>query len=156
MSDAALARQVQWLMDRAALGDLLHSFAAALDTRDWDTYVGNYAEGAVLELPDPVRPGAVIELRREDMAKKVPASLGRYRGTHHLSTNHQYWIDGDRARSRSYLQAVHVQGTPAEHWSAGGWYDCEYQRTAAGWKFTRVRLTAVWIDGQPGEIRPQP
>jgi len=148
------ARQLQWLVDRAALGELLHSFAAALDTRDYATYAGNFAQDGVLELPDPKRPGEWIVMQKAEMLEKVPTSIGRYSATHHISTNHQLHIEGDRASSRSYLQAVHVQGSMREHWSAGGWYDCEYRRTPAGWQFTRVRLTAVWLEGQPGEIRP--
>jgi 3-phenylpropionate/cinnamic acid dioxygenase small subunit len=148
------AAQLQWLVDRAALSDLLHSFAASLDTRDWQAYAANYADDGVVELPDPLRPGEWIVLHKAEMTEKVGASLGRYRATHHISSNHQLRIEGDRASSRSYLQAVHVQGTMQQHWSAGGWYDCEYLRTPAGWKFTRVRLTAVWIDGQPGAISP--
>ena len=65
-------------------------------------------------------------------------------------------VTGNRASSRSYLQAVHVGSNLREHWSAGGWYDCEYRRTESGWKFVRVRLTAVWLSGEPGEIRPEP
>jgi hypothetical protein len=150
-----LEAQVRWLVDRAAISDLLYSFARALDTRDYRTYVDNYADGALLELPDPVTPGATIVLRKEQMLEAVPRSLGRYRATHHISANHQIRVDGDRATSVSYLQAVHVRETPMDHWSAGGWYECDYLRTSQGWKFSRVRLSAVWLSGTPGPIRPE-
>jgi hypothetical protein len=67
------------------------------------------------------------------------------------STNHQITVTGDTAVSRSYLHAVHVRESPFDHWDAGGWYDCSYARTPEGWKFTRVRLTVVWLAGDPGE-----
>lgn len=118
--DPGLESKVQWLMDRTAISELLFSFARALDTRDYATYVDNYADGGVLELPDPVKPGATIVLRKEQMLEAVPKSLGRYRATHHLSANHQIRVDGDRASSVSYLQAVHVREVPTDHWSAGG------------------------------------
>ena len=153
--DPGLESKVQWLMDRTAISELLFSFARALDTRDYATYVDNHADGGVLELPDPVKPGATIVLRKEQMLEAVPKSLGRYRATHHLSANHQIRVDGDRAISVSYLQAVHVREVPTDHWSAGGWYECDYLRTAQGWKFTRVRLSAVWMSGTPGPIRPE-
>ncbi|MCC7460842.1 MAG: nuclear transport factor 2 family protein [Gammaproteobacteria bacterium] len=155
-SDPDLEARVQRLEDRAAISELLLSFARALDTRDYATYVENYADGGVLELPDPVKPGATIVLRKEEMLEAVPKSLGRYGATHHLSANHQIRIDGDRASSVSYLQAVHVRAVPTDHWSAGGWYECDYLRTARGWKFSRVRLSAVWLSGTPGPIRPEP
>jgi SnoaL-like domain len=150
-----LEAQVQWLIDRAAISELLFRFARALDTRDFGAYVELYAQDGTLELPDP-QTGGTFTLRRDQMLDAVPKSLVRYTATHHLSTNHQIEVTGDRASSRSYLQAVHVRSNPREHWSAGGWYDCEYRRSESGWKFVRVRLTAVWLSGEPGAIRPEP
>jgi hypothetical protein len=48
-----LSEKVQWLVDRALISELLFSFARALDTKDVDGYVNNYAKDGVLELPDP-------------------------------------------------------------------------------------------------------
>lgn len=146
--------EVRWLVDRALIGDLLVAFAHALDAKDYAAYVNLYTEDGVLELPDPLT-GSAFTLRREQMPQALPESLGRYSATHHLSTNHQITISGDVAHSRSYLQAVHVGSGLRDHWSAGGWYDCDYRRTSAGWKFVSVRLTAVWLDGEPGAIRPE-
>ena len=142
-------------MDRARISDLLYSFAAALDTKDWAGYADNYADGGYIELPDPIKPGATFTLRKELMLDKVPKSLGRYSATHHISTNRAITIDGDRAASRSYLQAVHVTGLPTEHWTAGGWYDCRYVRTPAGWKFAEVKLAINWLAGAVAGIRPE-
>ena len=89
------------------------------------TYTENYADGGYIELPDPLKPGESFVLRKEQMLELVPKSIGRYRATHHLSTNHQIIVDGSTARSRSDAQAVHMSGVPADHGSAGGWYDCE-------------------------------
>ena len=148
-----LEQQVQWLVDRTLISELLCSFARALDTRDFATYASNYAEDGVLELPQPPTAdgggGGKLILRRAEMLEKVPRSLAKYSATHHISSNHQIVIDGDHATSRSYLQAVHVGATPLEHWDAGGWYDCSYRRTDAGWKFVSVKLTAVWLTGNP-------
>ena len=147
------ASQLQWLVDRASISDLLIRFAHALDNKDFDGYAALYADDGVLELPDPLS-GAYFKLTQPELAFAVPRSLGRYSATHHLSCNHQIEVMGDRASSRSYLQAVHVRARPDNHWSAGGWYDCRYRREPAGWRFSRVRLTAVWISGEPGAIRP--
>jgi hypothetical protein len=146
---------LQWLVDRARISDLLFSFAAALDNKDWQTYVDNYAANGFIELPDPQSTnGGTFILHRDKMLELVPKSLGRYMATHHISTNHQININRDEADSRSYLQAVHVGNRPADHWTAGGWYDCHYVRTPAGWKFARVKLTCVWLAGDVGSINP--
>lgn len=154
MNDANTDK-VQWLVDRALISDLLFSFARALDTRDFEAYVENFAEEGTLELPDPSSgDGAGVLLRRDQLMDTLQG-LKKFSATHHISTNHQITIDGDRASSRSYLQAVHVGSSPFDHWDAGGWYDCEYRRTSEGWKFTRVMLTEVWVAGDPKSVLPE-
>jgi hypothetical protein len=138
-----LEEQVQRLVDRAAISDLLHAFARALDTKDWEAYVDTYAEDGVIELP-------WATATREELAEFVPRDLGRFHATHHISSNHSIEIDGDTARSRSYLLAMHVldpedQGS---QWLAAGWYDNEYRRTPEGWKLTKVRITPIWQLGE--------
>ena len=147
-----LAAQVQWLIDRAAISERLHAFASALDRRDWTAYVDLYAEDGRLELPRPE--GGTLVMLRSEMPDKVPKSLGRYGATHHISSNHQITVEGDEARSRSYLQAVHVRDKPTDHWMAGGWYDCRFRRIAGDWKFTQVKLSMIWLEGDPGSIDP--
>lgn len=159
-ADPSVSRGIEaslkWLVDRTQISDLLYSFASALDSKDWKRYTENYADNGYIELPDPQSAvGGTFILRKENMLELVPKSLGRYAATHHMSTNHQITIDGERADSRSYLQAVHVSGKPTDHWTAGGWYDCSYVRTGQGWRFARVKLTAVWLAGDVGIIQPE-
>jgi len=137
---------VQWLTDRALVGDLLMRFARALDEKDWAGYAALYAEDGVLHLPwgEP-HPQAILR-------ESTEANLGRFHATHHISANHQIQIDGDTAASRSSLPAVHVADLLAEsHWTVAGWYDCEYRRTPDGWRFTRVAITPVWQTGSPAD-----
>lgn len=154
--DNSLFEKVQWLTDRALISDLLYSFARALDTRDIETYVNNYTEDGLLELPDPTSAaGETISIPRSRMKEFVTNGLFKgYSATHHISANHQIEITGYTATSRSYLQAVHVGKTPLDHWDAGGWYDCIYARTSYGWKFKHVKLNSVWMTGAPGSIKP--
>lgn len=149
----SLEEKVDWLIDRAQIGDLLFSFARALDTRDFAAYVGNYAEDGHIDLPQPAGgPDARLRIARDEMLARVPKSFLNYSATHHLSANHQITIEGDHATSRSYVVAVHVRQTPIDHWQAGGWYDCVYRRTPEGWKFVDVKLTAVYLGGNPDAL----
>lgn len=153
--DVQLKEQVEWLVNRAKISDLLHSFASALDTKDVKTYVNNYTEDGVLELPNPSKPGATFRVKREEMVDFVSNGLlNAYSVTQHISSNHQISIIGNTATSRSYLQAVHVRETPDDHWDVGGWYDCKLTKTASGWKFNQVKLSAVWLSGTIGSIEP--
>ncbi|MBT8340254.1 MAG: nuclear transport factor 2 family protein [Desulfatitalea sp.] len=154
--DDSFVEKVQWLVDRALISELLFSFARALDTKDVVGYIDNYTQDAILELPDPAsKSGAAITIHRNEMEDFLRKGLiTGYTATHHISTNHQIVITDDTASSRAYLQAVHVKTNPLDHWDAGGWYDCKHIRTPEGWKFTHVKLTAVWITGEPGSIKP--
>lgn len=143
--------QLQWLVDRAEISDLLFSFARALDTKDWGAYANNFSESGVLELPWPSADGSGMagHTGRAGMAEYVAKGLGGFIATHHLSANHQIQIDGDTATSTSYCQCVHRR---SEHdvsdvWELGGWYTNSYVRTDEGWKFARVRLDAVYQTG---------
>ncbi|MET8169039.1 nuclear transport factor 2 family protein [Streptomyces sp. NPDC005329] len=137
--------QIQWLVDRAAISDLLIDFARALDDKDWAGYAANYAENGVLA----IRPG-ITHAGRTGMADFVAASLGRYAGTHHLSTNHAITIDEDSATTRSYLVAAHVLDAddPYRHADGAGWYRCRLQRTQEGWRFTHVTLEIRYLSGE--------
>jgi len=146
--------QVQWLVDRAHISDLLFSFASCIDTKNYQGYADNFVEGGYVELPEPTsKTGETFKMYREKMVELMPHGLGKYKGTHHLSTNHQITIQGDTATSRSYLQAVHIGETPHDHWDGGGWYDSTYQRTPQGWKFASVKLNVLWLTGAPKQMK---
>ncbi|ADB50517.1 nuclear transport factor 2 family protein [Conexibacter woesei] len=141
---AELSAQVAWLVDRARISDLLHSYARCVDTKDWDGFVANFTADAVLEYPWEG------EWSRHEgqagLAEKLDRSFSRYHATQHMSSNHQISIDGDTARSTSYLHSSHIRSAEdqQDHWDVGGWYHCEYVRTAEGWRFTHLVLEAVW------------
>lgn len=129
--------QLQWLVDRAEIGDLLIDFARALDERDWDGYAANYADDGELDISPVIR-----HKGRAGLAEFVAAGLSQYPGgTHHVSTNHAIDVRGDEATARAYLIAAHVLDNPTRHADGAGWYDVQLRRTGDGWRFTHVALT---------------
>lgn len=140
------AAQLQWLVDRAAISDLLVDFARALDDQDWEGYAANYTEDGVLDIAPTIRHAG-----RAGLAEFVAGSLGRYAGTHHVSTNHRIEIDGDTAITRSYLIAAHVFDAdhPERHADGAGWYLCRLRRTPEGWRFAHVTLVVRYVSGEP-------
>lgn len=140
------ASQLQWLVDRASISDLLVEFARTLDDRDW-------AANTALYVPDGVfSVGQVFALSGHDelMRTGTEQGLGQYHGTWHLSSNHAIEIDGDTARTRSYLLAIHLLGPDTfRHADGAGWYDCTLRRTADGWRFVTVNIREIWNAGEP-------
>jgi len=138
--------QLQWLVDRAAISDLLIDFARALDDQDWEGYAANYTDDGVLAISP-----TIAHTGRDGMAQFVAAGLGQYAGTHHLSANHAIAVDGDTAVTRSYLIAAHVLDAddPYQHADGAGWYRCQLRRTEHGWRFAHVTLEIRYLAGQP-------
>jgi hypothetical protein len=140
------AAQLQWLVDRAAISDVLVEFARSLDERDWAGNTALYLPDGAFMIGDKV-----VLAGHEQLARTgTPAGLGRYAGTWHLSANHAIEIDGDTARTRSYLLGVHLlDGDTFRHADGAGWYDCTLRRTPDGWRFATVRVHEVWHSGEP-------
>jgi len=148
------AAQLQWLVDRAQISDLLVEFARALDERDWDEYAALYVPDGVLSADDKFR----LEGRDQLATAGSDRQLGQYNGTWHLSSNHAIEIDGDQARTRSYLLAAHMLGNDSfRHADGAGWYDCTLRRTPEGWRFASVNIHEIWHAGEPlPHARPIP
>jgi ketosteroid isomerase-like protein len=141
-----LEQQVQLLVDRAAISDLLVEFARTLDERDFEANTALYVADGVFEVVGGFRLEGHAQLARTGS----PQALGQYAGTWHLSANHAIRVDGDVASTRSYLLGVHLLGgDPFLHADGAGWYDCTLTRTAEGWRFVTVRITEVWRAGEP-------
>jgi hypothetical protein len=135
-------RQLQWLVDRAQISDLLVAMARTLDERDHTGYASLFTEDGVLELGDMSVRG------REALAAGVVRNLGGYGAVWHLSANHAIDLDGDRARTRSYVIGVHRNGDDlGHHADMAGWYDTTVVRTAEGWRFELVSASVLWTSG---------
>ena len=113
----------------------------------------NKAANTALYVPAGVfSAGQVFALSGHDelMRTGTEQGLGQYHGTWHLSTNHAIEIDGDTARTRSYLLAIHLLGPDTfRHADGAGWYDCTLRRTADGWRFVTVNIREIWNAGEP-------
>jgi uncharacterized protein (TIGR02246 family) len=136
------AEQLRWLVDRAAIGDLLVEYARCVDQRDWRGFAALYRRDAVLEVAGTRREGT-------EAIERAAELLVDYANTQHVSTNHAINIDGDTARVTAYCIASHVPdaGKPGDHADAGVIYHCTLARVDDGWRFTHVRGERIWVSG---------
>ncbi|GGU03423.1 nuclear transport factor 2 family protein [Actinomadura citrea] len=144
------ADQLRWLVDRAAISDLLIDFARALDDQDWKSYAANFTEdGAVIISPLVAK--TITHRGREGLAEFVAGNLGRYAGTHHLSTNHAITLDADTADARSAFVAAHLFDThdPLRHADGAGWHYWKLRRTPDGWRIAQLTLEVCYLSGEP-------
>ncbi|MFS8201630.1 nuclear transport factor 2 family protein [Streptomyces sp. CWNU-52B] len=82
-------------------------------------------------------------------AEVLRSTFAPFLATHHAITGHVVDIDGDRATIHAHVRAEHwlprelTEGGP-NRWLVVGFYDNEAVRTADGWRFDRVKLTATY------------
>jgi hypothetical protein len=77
--------------------------------------------------------------------EQAHAMAGR---TMHRLTNQVITVDGDKAQSRTYVDALIMMGENNSGVKAAGFYDDELVRTADGWRvasrqFIQVRVAPV-------------
>ncbi len=138
------------LLDKQAIQELLTSYAAAIDARDWSRLERCFvADGSArYGAPGSLQEGfpAIGALAR-GVLEKLDAS-------HHLIGNVAVELDGDEARCRCLFQAQHVrrgaEGGP--HYLLGGEYHDMLRRTADGWRIQQREIHVIWQDGNPAVL----
>ncbi|WP_052423140.1 nuclear transport factor 2 family protein [Nonomuraea candida] len=142
----ALRARVRELGDRAELAALCDRYVTHLDRdRDDDTWFDAvFTEDVQLVFPMGEYKGMAGLARFQEMAR------GTFERTHHMSGNYAIEIDGDRARVRAHLTAVHVRrgAEPGGHFDIGGHYEAEAVRTTRGWRIRRFAFDLVWSAGE--------
>lgn len=147
---------VQVLKDRAALSDILHNYAAGVDLRDWKLFRSCFTDDLEADFTG-VLPGNVCH-GADKWVAAAQRLIEPLAATQHIITNHVHVIDGDTAKSRSYLQAQHMLLNPdgsERHYLLGGYYQYAMVRTGEGWKISKYSLTKTWSSGDPGVLVPE-
>ena len=156
MADANL----QLLLDRAAISDVVHAYATGLDRRDWALYRGVFADTIEMEFDSVgLRSGTY---QADEWVRSAKTLFAGFSATQHTSSNHVHDIREDAATCVSNMQAEHfvarepgdgLDGPDADRWTIGGFYRNALVRMAAGWKLQRVTLNVSWSRGNPGVSR---
>lgn len=122
--------------DRTAVQDLMLRYAAGVDDRDFEAYGALFTDDveALGFGDDPV-------VGRDAWVAFVRKALERFTATQHMLGPVLATIDGDRARCRTDLQALHVLAArPEGMWVLWATYRTDMVRTAQGWKISRHEL----------------
>ncbi|MEW2131058.1 nuclear transport factor 2 family protein [Streptomyces sp. NPDC005435] len=140
-----LRAQVRLLTDRAELTALADRYLAHLDhDRDRDDWLDSvFTQDAHLVFPMGEYRGTAGLAEFQKLARTT------FERTHHQGTNHSVDVDGDHARIRAHLTAVHVAhaAEPGVHFDIGGHYEAEAVRTPDGWRLRRFVFDLVWHAG---------
>jgi uncharacterized protein (TIGR02246 family) len=128
------------LLAREAIRDLIARYNANADSGRFDQVVELFAPDAAIELPGEVHEGrvaidAMFRSVRERVMEATPAELTPHL-RHFTSTLQIDLEDADHARSRCYFAVLMPQGL--DHW---GRYVDDFVRTDGVWRFARRRVT---------------
>jgi hypothetical protein len=141
-------------LDRLALADLVHLYAASVDDRRFRDVLELFTDTAELLLPDP--PNALEPVRAHrgrDGVRTAMAALAAVDRTEHAIVGEVYAAGPEPDYALGRITCI------AHHWTRHAdqvtdlvWhlrYDDEYLRTASGWRIHGRALTINAIETRP-------
>jgi hypothetical protein len=142
-------KAVQALIDRAAISDVVTTYATAVDSRDWDLFGSIFTDSIFLDFRS-FHPSLYKDVTREELIG-ITRGIAAFDATQHLSSNHRHTLNGDSATCISYMHAGHfLKRDGVDHACfLYGFYTYELVRTEAGWKIARYGLQITAQFGEP-------
>jgi hypothetical protein len=140
-----LAGELQALVDRQAIVDVVNRYARCVDTKAWSELDQVFVPGADCDYS----PLGGHRAPFPEITEWLDTVLSPF-STQHILSNYDVVIDGDTARTRTYLQAQHkhIGVEPERHHTFGGVYEDELVRTPDGWRITHRMLFPMWQIGE--------
>ena len=142
--------------DHLQVVQLLNTFGATIDARDWDGYRALFDDPVAFDYSSIGGPAG--SLSPDEVAEGARHDLGGFDHTQHAVTNHVVALDGDRATCEAHVRAVHVirphedalvtSGDPL--FENGGHYRAGLVRRDGGWKIREWTFTQLWSRGNGG------
>lgn len=120
--------------DRIAIIAVLDAYAEAVDRRRFEDLEEVFAEDIEFDYgPDWQVVGRKLAIER------IAASLAHCGPTQHLQGNYRVEVDGDQARSRTYVRAFHVGigAARGKTYEMGGHCRDAFARIDGAWRMTR-------------------
>jgi 3-phenylpropionate/cinnamic acid dioxygenase small subunit len=133
--------------DRLEIADLLQRYFRALDDKNYDLLETVFTSGAKLhyEMGPGSRPSAYPE-----MVQAFRDFNASFLLTQHMMGHPEIELDGDEARSRTSLRALHVQQTTGGErstWLVYGLYRDRHLRTPTGWRIAERFFRSLHTEG---------
>jgi 3-phenylpropionate/cinnamic acid dioxygenase small subunit len=146
---------VRELTDRAAIADVLHTYARLVDERDFAAVAGVFtddclAEYGVRDTDTLHSSAAVVDWLTQQLLDGTATS-------HHISNVQISFPNPDHAETTSYVYAWHgIPGAEVAPVVLARYVD-SFERTPTGWRIAHRRMFAHGLVGFPdGILRPLP
>jgi len=136
------------LLDRAAITDVVNRYATGLDRRNWPLLRSIFTDEIDMEYSSVgIKPGRFSADRWVRNSEVLFAGFGP---TQHTLTNHVIELAGDAAHCVMYMRAEHFieEVAPSENrWTIGGYYSVDLKRFPSGWLIHAMGLHVTWQTG---------
>ena len=136
------------MTDHQDITDVLVRYATGIDSRDWTLFRTCFTDDAGFDY------GGIGTWNSPDALTAYMRRSHSGPSLHRLS-NFVIAVDGDQARSRTYVDAVVMGPKGFGVVNTFGWYDDELRRTADGWRIA-FRRTTLHGTRLPGLLRVVP
>ncbi|HLK11283.1 MAG TPA: nuclear transport factor 2 family protein [Candidatus Binatia bacterium] len=130
-----MTAELRFLLDRAAIHDLLVAYARAVDGRDWEGVAACFT-------PDAECDYHFFRGTTAEVVALIRDGLGRFESTMHFLGNQWIALDGDRAQVETYAIAYHRRA--GRDLTVAMRYHDGVVRRGDGWRIARRRLEVVW------------
>ncbi|PND55950.1 hypothetical protein CRM90_20000 [Mycobacterium sp. ENV421] len=140
---------VQRVSDELEIASVLHRYARAVDTHDWDLLRSLFTDDARLDYSSVGGP----EDGRDEVCSWLERSLVLMPMTQHFVTNIEADIDGDTATVRAMFYNPMLLPGATETSACGGYYHHVMVRTDSGWRSRQLREENLWFDNPPSPLR---
>jgi hypothetical protein len=144
---ADMSEQVQLLIDRLEIDDLLTRYTVALDTRQWDVLATVFTPDATIDYTS----SQGIKGRFPEIAAWLEKALTAFTVSQHLLGNRQIALDGDHGTGRTYFFNPNTLTDAAGAETmlfVGGFYVDKFVRTAGGWRIEDRFEQTVWVNSE--------
>lgn len=140
---------LQTLIDRAKITDLLTRYARAVDRRDWDLFRTVFTADARIDYSGV----GGIAGNVEEVVGFLSEVLTSFEAMQHLISNIDIDIDGDEAQVTAMVyNPMKLPDNPV--WATGGWYHHLLVRADDGWRSRSLVEEAGWFHGVPEPAEP--
>lgn len=132
------------LMDKLAIMGCQYKYALGVDLKDPSILADAFDE--VIDVYYPLTGTKLDGCIGTEMAAGLVTGLDGI-VTQHMMTNFTIEVDGDTAKAKTYLRAMHIKPDSPQY-EVGGYYENTYVRTADGWKIKTVTLNNTYDLGE--------
>jgi 3-phenylpropionate/cinnamic acid dioxygenase small subunit len=148
---------LQAILDREHITDLVNGLFVAVDTRDWKTAASCFAERVHFDMTSAGAP-APTEMTPDQIVDGWRDGLEPIQAVHHQSGNIRVRVTGDAAECSCYGIAYHYRPVRSGRNTRVfvGSYDYRLARLAGAWRITRFKFNLEFVEGNLALEREEP